>query len=235
MQESDRRILAALEATRVVRQPRQHLATFGVTNLHYFLVTEPVYAELSPHDRESVIREGKVVARRPEVVTPTYMLNLQGFGEQARRSLELLASRYGPNSPGLLYTYRNEAGGLNIVSGEPNVVADRIKGDLDGKGEGLAVVLRGLDDLWDVSLLKFIYEYTAASVAGNVGDLMHRGLLAHDPAAGLPKAAVQRIDRLFGEVEAGNADPFLLKQELDRWGVFRHYEDRFLGLFRKRS
>lgn len=234
MQEHDQRILTALEETRVVRPPKQHLATFGVTNVRYFLVTEPVYHEIAPRAIESVIREGKVIAKRPEVVTPTYMMNLQGFGEEARRSLQVLAAKYGPNSPGLLYTYRNEANRLDIVSGAPDGVAERIKGDLDDRGEGLAVVIRGSDVLWDVSLLKFIFEYTASSVAGNVGDLMGRGLLSPDPAVGLPRAAVERIEALFYRVESGEADPSALKQELDRWGVFRQYEDRFLNLFRRR-
>ncbi len=235
MSDPDARILSALEETRVVRQPRQHLSTFGVTNLRYFLVTAPAYAELHQGGPESVVREGRVIAKRPEVVTPAYLLNLQGFGEDARRTLDLLARRLGANAPGLLYAYQNEAHRLNIVSGEPDQVADRIKDDLDGRGEALAVVLRGLDDLWDISLLKFIFEYTAASAASNTSELMGRGLLDPDPAAGVPKAAIQRIERLFAEVQAGHAEPTALKQELDRWGVFRHYEDRFLGLFRRRS
>ena len=121
----EERIAAALAETRVVRQPQQHLATFGVTNLRYFLVTHPSYQEIAPNDAEAVIREGTVIAKRPEVVTPTYMMNLEGFGEEARRSMEMLAMSFGPNSPGLLYTYRNEATGMDIVSGEPDGVADR--------------------------------------------------------------------------------------------------------------
>jgi len=229
----EERIAAALAETRAVRPPQQHLATFGVTNLRYFLVTHPSYEQIAPHGPETVIREGTVIAKRPEVVTPTYMMNLDGFGEEARRSMEILAMNYGPNSPGLLYAYRNEATGLNIVSGEPDGVADRIKGDLNGKGDSLAVVIRGADDLWDVSLLKFIYEYTAESVAGNVGDLAGRGLLDPDPVHGVPRAGVERVESLFSQVKAGNLDPSVLKQELDRWGLFQRYEDRFLSLFRR--
>ncbi len=234
MQDPDARILAALEETRIVRPPRQYLSTFGVTSLRYFMVTEPSYREFDRRESESVVREGKVIARRPEVVTPTYVMNVHGFGEDARRLLELVARRLGPHAPGLLYTYQNEAHGLNIVGGEPDGVAGRIKDELDQKGDGLAVVLRGPDELWDVALLKFIYEYTVASVGGNVGEIMGRGLLEPDPASGIPKASAQRIEALFGEVRAGNADPTRLKQELDRWGVFPQYEDRFLGLFRRR-
>ena len=41
--------------------------------------------------------------------------------------------------------------------------------------------LRGPDEVWDVALLKFIYEYTAASLSANVGELEGRGLLRTDP------------------------------------------------------
>lgn len=233
MENAEERIAKALEQTRVVRAPKQYLATFGVTNLKYFLVTEPIFAEFdTKQGPESVIREGKVIAKRPEVVTPGYLLNLHGFGDDARRYFEMVARQYGPQSPGLMYSYRNEAGSMNIVSGEPETVAQNIKGDLDGRSEHLAVVIRGPDELWDVALLKFIYEFTASSVASNVGDLSGRGLLDPD-ATGVPKAAIQRIEAMFQEVQGG-LDPSLLKRELDRWGLFRHYEDRFLGLFKKR-
>ena len=234
MDQSEEQIAAALAQTRVVRPPRQRLATFGTSKLHYFLVTRPVYEEISGEKSETVIREGWVIAKRPDVVTPSYMLRVFGFGDEARASLEMLANTLGPNAPGLMYSYTNEADGLEIVSGGPDSVADRIKSDLDGKGEGLAVVLRGDDVLWDVSLMKFIYEYTASSLAGNVSDLMGRGLLDPDPSAGVPRAAIEGIEELFRSVERGQADPSVVKQELDRWDLFDRYQDRFLALFRKR-
>jgi len=46
-------------------------------------------------------------------------------------------------------------------------------------------------------------------------------------------AAIQKIEQMFEEVERG-ANPEILKQELDRWGLFQYYEGRFLNLFRKR-
>lgn len=56
----ERRIEEAIQQTRVVRPPRQHLATFGVTNVHYYIVTEPAYRELvGGSEEESVIaRDG---------------------------------------------------------------------------------------------------------------------------------------------------------------------------------
>ena len=42
--------------------------------------------------------------------------------------------------------------------------------------------------------------------------------------------ATEQIERLFEEVHKG-ADVEILKRELDRWGLFSHYENQFLDLF----
>ncbi len=230
----DGRILEALEQTRVHRKPRQSLATFGVTKLKYLVLTEPSYAEVAPTQPETVIREGTVTAERPAIVTPAYLLNLEGFGDEARRSLNLLGRRFGSNSPGMMYTYKNEAAGMNIVSDSVPVVAERISGDLEKSGANLSAVIIGVDHLWDVSLLKFIYEYTASSMVDNVQELSGRGLLEPDPGTGVPRGAVHRIEEMFTAVEKGQADPSALKLEIDRWDLFERYQDRFLRLFRRR-
>jgi len=49
----------------------------------------------------------------------------------------------------------------------------------------------------------------------------------------VPHYAMERIERLFGEVRADRSRAPLLKEELDRWGLYELYEDRFLDLFRK--
>lgn len=225
----------AIEQTWVVRFPKQKLATFGSTNISYYVVTEPLYQEMDGAKQESVIRTGRVIAESPTVITPTYALNLQGFSSEASEYFRQEAARSGPNSPGILYQYRNESGKMNIVSGVPREIAHRIGDDLDGKKEDLSVVMVGVDELWDVALLKFVYEFTSSSLSGNVQEFQSRGLLEPQSRfGGLPKAAVQQIENMFVDVEHGG-DTEALKQELDRWGAFEVYQDRFLALFRNRS
>ncbi len=43
----------------------------------------------------------------------------------------------------------------------------------------------------------------------------------------------KRIEELFGKAQKERSKAFELKQELDRLGVFKDYEDRFLDLFKK--
>jgi hypothetical protein len=81
--------------------------------------------------------------------------------------------------------------------------------------------------------MKFIYDYTTASLAANVGEIQSMGLLDPHPDAEVPRGVVQRIESLFRQVERGS-DPQFLQQELSKWGLFEHYQDRFLGLFRRR-
>ena len=221
----------AVEQTWIVRFPKQLLATFGSTNIAYYVVTEPIYQELNPGKHEGVVRTGRVMADRPAVVTPTYALNLDGFSPEAYEYFSSTARQAGPNSPGILYQYKNEAGKIEIVGGVPSEIAHKISDDLDSRREHMAVVMVGVDELWDVALLKFIYEFTSSSLAGNVQEFQARGLLEPQPQfGGAPAAAIQKIDRLFREVEHGG-NPEVLKQELDRWGLFGFYQDRFLNLF----
>jgi hypothetical protein len=233
MDESEHRITEALTMTQVLRPPKQHLATFGVTNVKYYLVTDPSYRDLVAGEEESVVREGRVISQRPAIVTPTYMMNLEGFSENARKYMDHLAQQQGPNSPGILYRYRNEPGNLDIVGDGVQIVARRISEDLDQRGEDIAAVIIGADDLWDVSVLKFIYEYTASSLASNVNEMHAMGMLRPNPGTDVPTGVIRRIEEMFRQVQQG-LDPKVLKQELDRWGLFEHYEARFLSLFRKK-
>ncbi len=98
----------------------------------------------------------------------------------------------------------------------------------------LAAVISGVDELWDVSLLKFIRELTESSLRGNLAEFGSRGLLDVD-RAGIPSEARYRIEELFDKVAHGEADPSELKTELDSWGLFPEYEDRFFALFRRRA
>lgn len=43
--------------------------------------------------------------------------------------------------------------------------------------------------------------------------------------------AVRRIEKFFIEAKTDQKKAYLLKTELDRWGLFKYYEDRFLDLF----
>lgn len=232
MDEQDRRLSDAIESTYVVRPPRQALATFGATSVRYYLVTIPTYHDLDvPHgDEESVVREGVVHAERPQVVTPHYLLRHEGFGDNAERYLQHLIEEFGPDQPGLMYRYKNDGGEMSVVSGSAAEVTQKIIERLDRENKPLEAVIRGSDDLWDVSLMKFIYELTSNSARSNAAEMHAQGLLKMD--GGVPRDARQRIEWMLGEARQGNIDPGEVHREIERWGLFDEYQDRFLKLFR---
>ena len=230
---NDERIERAVRHTEILRLPKQTLATFGMTNIGYYLLTEPVYSELEKGVTETVVREGRVVAERPRIVTPYYLSQFEGFSLDAKRYLNMLIKKCGPNAPGLFYSYRNEPKGLTIVADSITRVVDRINAEIDKHGDPLVTIIKGEDELWDVALLKFIYEMARNSVQSNLLQLQSRGLLDVD-ASGVPLDAKVRIEELFREVSKGEIEPSELKDELDRWGLFEEYQDRFFAIFQKR-
>ena len=228
----DERIQQAVKHTEILRPPKQSLSTFGTTNIHYYLVTEPVYTEVEKNVSETVVREGRVTTQRPRIVTPYYLSQLEGFSPDAKRYFDALIKAHGPDAPGLLYIYKNEPKELTIVSDNLLSVVDKLSSEIDKRGDPLTSIIKGEDELWDVSLMKFIYEITRRSLRNNLLQLRGRGLLDVD-SGGIPVDARQRIDELFGRVLEGEYEPSELKKELDRWGLFEEYEDRFFNIFKK--
>ncbi len=231
MDNYDERVEYAARHTEILRHPRQHLSTFGITNIYYYLVTEPVYTELVESDRETVIREGRVIAERPKIVTPYYLTNLEGFSYDARQYFEMLLKMHGADTPGLFYTYKNEPKELNIVSDAWQMVVDKLNQEIDQKNDPMTSIIKGQDDLWDVSLLKFIYEITSRSLQSNIAQLGSRGLLGMSHG-GVPIEARQRIEGMFEQVARGECSAHDLEQELNRWGIFYEYQDRFFAVVR---
>ena len=119
------------------------------------------------------------------------------------------------------------------MSDNLRAVADKLNAELDKRGDPLTSIIKGQDELWDVSLMQFIYEVTRSSLRHNIMQMGARGLLDTD-ADGVPMDARVRIEELFQQVSRGEIEPVELKKELDRWNLFEEYEDRFFNIFRRR-
>lgn len=221
--EIDEKIQYAIEHTQVVRPPSQRLATFGTTNVYYYLVCELM-------DTVNVIREGRVIASRPRIVTPSYLINLEGFSGQARRFFEMLAEKY-PQEAGVYYSYKNEPLEMNVASESTNEVIDKLSRRIEERGDRLCAIIRGVEESWDVSLLKFTFELTRSSVNSNLAEFKGRGLLRMDDE-GVPEDARAHIEELFKKTESDRSYASQLVSELKRWGLLDEYQDRFLRIFR---
>jgi hypothetical protein len=221
--EADEKIQYAIENTRVIKPPRQKLSTFGTTNIYYYLITELM-------ESTNIVREGRVIAARPKIVTPDYLINLEGFSGSAKRYIELMTEMY-PHEAGIFYTYKNEPKEMNVVSTPVQDILDRITQQIDNKGDPLTAIIKGVEDMWDVSLIKFTFELTRHSVQSNYNEMQDRGLFNID-SNGVPKDARNNIEELFERTRQDNSLAPLLVSELKRWGLFAEYQDRFFSLFK---
>ena len=54
-----------------------------------------------------------------------------------------------------------------------------------------------------------------------------------EPPTAPPHHVLRRIEHLFAESGEDRTKAYILKQELDRWDLYKKYEDRFLDLFKQ--
>ena len=228
----DPELLEAVAMTQIIRAPRKPLETFGATVVNYHVVSAPVYQDAVPDQpEESLIRHGIVKAERPKLVTPGYLSRTEGFGNEASEYLDYLTNKIGADTPGLLYRYHNEPHSTDNVSGHPVDVAANIGDTLDREQKTLETVILGVSELWDVCLMKFIYEFTNQSSRSNFTELDSRGLL--DDEDGIPREARLHIESLFERARRREIDASVVHDELMRWGVFQDYQQQFFALFRR--
>lgn len=221
---ADDKIKRALDQTELIRAPRRELDTFGSSVIDYYVVTELV-------GNLSVVRDGKVIAERPKIVTPAYLVNVEGFSEQAKKYISMMA-RERPYESGIFYRYKNEPGGMNVVSEPIKQVIDKLSSQLEEQHNPLSTIIKGVEELWDVSLLMFIYELTNKSARTNMAEFNRKGLLDID-SSGVPEGARDYIEELFEKASRNLSRAPELVIELNRWGLFPEYQDRFFALFRR--
>lgn len=220
--------------TVVVTMPKQNLASFGTSVITYNMVTRPLYQALETDKRtdESVLRRGIVKAERPKIVTPHFLSRAPGFGEEAQEFVGEMIRRGQADDPGILYTYSNEPQDMEIVSTRPEDLADRIGRRIERESRTLEAVILGVDEMWDVSLMKFIFDLTNKSTPTNSADLMRSGRARIDN--GVPVDARLRVEEMITQVREGNLDPEILHKELEAWQLFDEYQDQFFQALKGR-
>jgi len=217
-----------LRHTELVKPPTSRLNTFGSTNVHYYLLTEPMESV-----DETRIREGKVTAERPKIVTPDYLLNaFEGFGEDASAQARAMLARFEFDPDIMEYKYKNEVGNSWVLSERISDVILKIASKIDDENDSLAAILKAPDDGWQISLMKFIMDMTRASLHKNISELSNKGLF--ERVHGVPKFIRDEIDEMFRSTEQGNTSVDELGSKLQSYGLFEQYQDRFFTLFHHR-
>ena len=165
----------AIENTQVILAPERQIATFGNTSFNFYLISE-----LMDRVDQVRVRNGKIHAERPQILTPEHYcrLLLEGFGEKAQRYVDQLREharnvavlRYG-------FQFRKTDVTEQTLRDSIDAVINRTKRRVESENEPLSAVIQGVDDAWEVCLLKFTIDLIERSSGENLGDFRKRGLL----------------------------------------------------------
>ena len=165
----------ALENTHVILAPARRVDTFGTSLFNYFLVTEAMDTV-----NLSRVREGHIHAERPQILSPQNMakLMLDGFGEEGQRYAEQISGQ-AARFAFLKYGFRVSKSDIRAYDVHESLeqVTGKLHEDLKRKNEPLTALLTGIDEGWEVCLLKFMVDLINASAPGNLGDFRERGML----------------------------------------------------------
>jgi len=221
----------AVNNTDVKLMPSRHLETFGTTILNYHLITE-----LMDSVDQIRIREGRLEAGRPQIITPDAYSQtaLEGFGDEARQYVEWLKEheqdirilQYG-------YKLKQESFSEHIVTDSLEPVVERVKEAVEARGDPMSAVLVGVDDPWDVCLVRLFWEVIQKSALVNIREMQKQNLF--DNEQGVPRGVRNDIEAAF---KAANQDPSRIQAlgaKLHALGLFNEYEDRFFSLVKSKQ
>jgi len=231
----EEKIRYILENTKILRLPRRKIATFGTTNVNYYLITELL-------ENVVEIREGKMTAERPRIISPPNAGygRLEGFEEY--QSSETFLTFFRKYMRGLYYNFefRNETEKISSVYNPFKKVVNKIFEIVD-KEDGSTGVIKGVDtDTWPISLTKFLRKTVKNSVDTNVTELEERGFfeqagyekLEFKTYKEVPYNLRHKAEELFEKTKRGELKIEELQADLIKLGLYHIYVKQFLELYR---
>jgi hypothetical protein len=165
----------AMENTRVLVAPQNRIETFGTTVFRFFLISE-----LMDNVDQVRVRDGRLHAERPTIIAPSNFHRMldEGFGEKAAQfahwlqehAADMAVMRYG-------FQFRKTDMQESIVHSTVDEVVNRLRERVDRSEDPLSTVIHGVDEGWEVCLLKFATDMIQRSASGNIDEWRRRGLL----------------------------------------------------------
>ncbi|NKB25941.1 MAG: hypothetical protein GKR87_16535 [Kiritimatiellae bacterium] len=212
----------AVSNTQILKMPSRILETFGNTVVNYYLLTE-----LMDATNKVRIREGRIEAFRPQIITPQLSEEslLENFGEEAGQYMEWLRAhekewailQYG-------FAIRKHEVNENFSSGKLEAVAEQIQAELEKKNDPLSALLVGVDEPWEVCLLKLLVESMKRSAPTNLKELRRD-----------PDGAHHDIEKSFDQASKDPSQIENLSRTLHKHELFEAYEDRFFSLVKSKQ
>lgn len=169
----------AMETTRVLHEPDHRIQTFGETRFEFQLLSEPM-----DQIGKVRIRTGEVEAMKPRILRPEPYrdIELEGFDENARARLDALVAKLrseGKDLAFLQYGFRFKRGAVNeeLIHESIESVRTRVLEDIRRTGNPSRAIIEGVDDTWEISILKFSFEMILRSHEINAFDFKRKGLI----------------------------------------------------------
>jgi hypothetical protein len=164
----------AFEVTNVVKEPDRRIDTFGSTQFHFILLTEPMDTV-----GQVRLRTGNIVAEKPSILRPESMaeFDFDGFDDamaaKFRSFLEDISHKVAFLQYGFQFRKTNVE--ENILHEPLEQVQAKIVEETKYAADTAVIV--GVDDAWELCLLKFTMEMVQKSHGINIFDLKRRRLL----------------------------------------------------------
>jgi hypothetical protein len=160
---------------RIILPPSHELETFGSTLVNYHLISQ-----LDDFPGKVRIREGRLEAHQPLVMTPSGFakIHAEGFGEAAREYLEWLKENE-ETMRILQYGYHLKSDNFSeqVVTDSVEAVIDRVKAEVVARNDRFSAVLQGVDEPWDIALVELWRREVGRSANKNIRELRERGKL----------------------------------------------------------
>jgi hypothetical protein len=165
----------AIENTQLIVAPQRRIATFGDTSFRFFLITE-----MMDSVNQVRVRDGRLHAERPQIITPGHLRRMlvEGFGENAEGFADWLRE-HAPQLAILKYGFQFRKTDVSdeLVHDSLETVVGRLRDRVEESKDPLSAVIQGVDEGWEICLLKFAADMIQESSGGNFGDFRKRGLL----------------------------------------------------------
>ena len=159
----------------MLREPDRRIESFGTSKFKFIIITERM---------DSVgkikVRRGEVEAQKPQIIKPAAYssIELDGFDDKARELLDWLKKKglepvffqYG-------FSFKRSNASEEIIHDSLESVKDRVLSKAHKDDDPMLAVIEGVEDAWEVGLLKFSIDMIQKSQEINQFDYQRNGLI----------------------------------------------------------
>lgn len=169
----------AMQTTRVLHEPDHRIRTFGETRFEFQLITEPM-----DQVGRVKIRTGEVEAMKPRILRPSAYqdIELEGFDPEVKARLDRMLDKLraqGRDLAFMQYGFQFKRGEVSeeIIHDSIQNVSERLLEEIRRTGNPARAIIEGVDDAWEICILKFSLDMIQRSHEINAFDFRRKGLI----------------------------------------------------------